>query len=231
MSTDLVRAATRWRSNAHLVEDLVRLGYLHSDWDVLDPTFGSGNWWKRWRPENLTTHVRSEDGSDFRALPYRDGAFDCAAYDPPYVAIGGRETSTIKKMHGAYGMADPEFRTPAELQEIIDAGLTEMARVVRPSGRNGTGGGYILCKCKDYITGGKLWDGTGRTVSHALSLGLDYVDRLEHLGNPGPQSQTRQVHARRNLSTLLVFRVTKAAVVARRGGPIPSPSLTEGATT
>lgn len=52
--------------------------------------------------------------------------------------------------------------------------------------------------------------GTHYTLTHALELGLVLVDRFEHIGRPRPQSQKRQVHARRNLSTQLVLRAMPA---------------------
>lgn len=218
-----VLAAHRWQTNADLILDVARLGYLKTDDHILDPTHGKGIWWQKWRPEKLTAHNRSLDGSDFRDLPYPDGSFDTVAFDPPYVCPGGRKTSTIGEMHDRYGMnegghADPDFRTPAELQAIIDAGLTEMARLVRPA-RTKRDGGIIVVKCQNYIWSGELWEGAERTRDHAVhGLGLVVVDRLEMIGDPGPQPTTnkdgsprRQVHARRNLSTLFVFRRPRSA--------------------
>lgn len=215
-------AAHRWSSNAELIADCARLGYLRPEWHTLDPTFGEGTWWKAWRPEKLTIHHRAKDGSDFRSLPYPDGSFDAIAYDPPYVCPGGRSTSTITEMHDRYGMneggcADPDFRTPDQLQELINDGLTEMHRLVRPAARQSMtpdgANGVVVVKCKDYIWSGRLHLGTHHTLSHALDLGFVLEDRLEHIGSPGPQptvnpdgSPRRQAHARRNLSTLFVLR-------------------------
>jgi hypothetical protein len=201
-----VLAATAWKTNAHLVEDVVRLGYLRDQDAVLDPTYGRGTWWKRWKPERLVTHDLRIDGVDFRALPY-SGEFDAAVYDPPYVCVGGRKTTGIPDLHDRYGLADAP-KTPQELQALIDAGLSSVARSVRPRG-------YVLVKCQDYISGGKLWAGTHWTLTHGIeALGLTPIDRLEHIGGVRPQPPGRkQVHARRNLSTLLVFRVPAAGAV------------------
>lgn len=202
----LVLAATDWRSNAELIADCARLGYLREYWLTLDPTYGRGVWWKLWRPEELTTHDQAACGCDFRQLPHEDETFDAVAFDPPYVCTGGRTTSTIPDFNSRFGLTDAP-RTPAALQEMNEAGLAEMHRVLRPRG-------VLLVKCKDYVWSGRLFLGTHRTLTRALELGFEPIDRLEHVGRPGPQPDRNradgkpvvQQHARRNLSTLFVLR-------------------------
>lgn len=230
-----VLAAAEWPTNAELIADVARLGYLRDTDHVLDPTYELGVWWQQWRPEKLTAHYRAQDGSDFRHLPHPDGAFDAVAFDPPYVCPGGRKTSTIKAMHRRYGMAeggyeDPDFRTPDQLQAIINDGLTEMHRLVRRSQfkkmhRNAPNG-IVLVKCKDYIWSGQYFPGAHNTLAHALSLGFVLEDRFEFIGDPGPQptvnpdgTPREQKHARRNHSTLLVLR---KPTPSKRGQPRPS---------
>lgn len=215
IDVDYVLAADSWPTNGHLIAACHELGYLRDHDAILDPTYEKGTWWKQWRPQLLTTHHRAVDGTDFRKLDYPDATFDAIAYDPPYVCPGGRATSNIKEMHDRYGMneggcADPDFRTPAELQQIMDDGLSEMFRLVKPSARRSLTddrpNGIVLMKCKDYVWSGQFWPGTHHTLAHALEIGFIIEDRFEHVGTPGPQSQKRQVHARRNLSTLFVLR-------------------------
>ena len=202
--TKPVLAVTAWADNSAMIEDCVRLGYLKL-WDrVLDPTYGRGTWWKRWQPWHLVHPPQAH--LDFRYLPFRDNMLDAAVFDPPYVSKG-RATAKLGDFDDRYGLAThapgTKRRSPADIQADMNAGLSELARVVRP-------GGYILMKCMDYISSGKLWLGVHKTIEHALSIGLEVVDRLEHVHAPGPQPKGRpQVHARRNHSTLLVFRVGK----------------------
>ena len=199
-----VLAAHAWPDNAALIADCAELGYLPLDGEVLDPTFGRGGWWKKWRPLRLVTNdldpgTDAMYHNDFRHLPFHDGRFDAVAYDPPYVSVGGRITSGIQDFLDRYGMDDAPT-TPAGVQQMIDDGLAEMQRVVRP-------GGWILTKCQDYVSSGNLWLGTHFTTRQGLRLGLDLFDRLEHVGGARAQPPGRpQVHARRNLSTLLVFK-------------------------
>lgn len=194
-----VLAADRWRTNGHLIEACAQLGYLSPDDVVLDATYGRGSWWAQWQPAQLTTHDLALDGVDFRSLPEPDDTFDAAAFDPPYVSVGGRATTTIPAFHDRYGMAGTP-KSPLALQQLINDGLTELARVVRPRG-------VVLAKCQDYVSSGQLWVGTHHTLTHAMGLGFSVVDRLEMLTDPRPQPpHRRQVHARRNYSTLFVLR-------------------------
>jgi hypothetical protein len=199
-----VLAANNWPTNGDLIADLFRLRYVELGDSVLDATYGRGLWWTKYRPGFMVTNdiveQRAEFYFDFRTLPEEwANRFDLVAYDPPYVCVGGRTTTGIPDLHDRYGLTDAP-KTPRDLQKLMDHGLTEMKRVTRP-------GGLILMKCQDYISSGKLWAGTYRSQRWAEIIGLELVDRFEHIGHARPQPPgRRQVHARRNLSTLFVFR-------------------------
>lgn len=193
-----INAAHAWNTNAELINDVHRLGYIDSSDLVLDGTFGKGTWWKVWHPDTLVAHDKKIDGTDFRDLPYPDKTFDVAAYDPPYVSVGGRKTTTIPEMHAAYGMDDAPT-SPMEVQRLIDEGLTEMNRLTKR---------FVLVKCQDYISSGKFFPGTIYTMAHAVGvLDMEIVDRFIMITTPRPQPpRDRQVHARNNCSTLFVLK-------------------------
>ena len=215
-----VLAAFAWPTNAHLIADCARLGYLSAELRTIDPTYGRGKWWTRFRPVDLVAHdLYTLDGVDFRRLPHDDGSFRQGVFDPPYVCKGGRATSTMPDFLDRYGLARAP-RTPAELQEMNDAGLAEMVRVLAPRS-------LLLVKAADYVSSGRLVDGTGAMRDAAKALGLTLVDRFEHMGHVRAQPKgrtrkarrgeestngrvpSRQHHARHNSSTLFVFRTPK----------------------
>lgn len=186
-----ILAVQAWPTNAHLIADCVRLGYISGR--VLDPTYGRGNWWNVYRPAGLTAHDLKVDGVDFRHLPHADGTFDTVAFDPPY-KLNGTPTDKVDEPYGVNVVDTRDGR-----HQLIRDGITECARVLAPDG-------HLLVKCQDQVNGGKVRWQTHEFTAHALELGLTLVDSLMILAyRPQPDGR-RQVHARRNYSTLLIFR-------------------------
>jgi hypothetical protein len=192
-----VLAAHNWPTNGDLIADVASLGYL--DGWVLDPTYGRGLWWTKFRPP-VFSFSDLKTGVDFRSLPYANSMFDAVAFDPPYVCKGGRTTSGIKEMDDRYGLEDAP-KTPFELVRLICQGMSECCRVLKPQG-------YLLVKCMDYISSGRLVGGTVSVQNYAeQALGMETYERFTHVGSAGPQpAGRRQVHARNNASTLFIFR-------------------------
>lgn len=219
-----VLAAKKWTTNGHLIADVAQL-YLHTGMRTLDPTFGAGVWWKVWRPDELVCHSPDIDGPsyDFRRVDEPSASFDLIAYDPPYVTIGGRSTSSIQDFHRRYGLMEVP-KVPEDTQQLMHDGLDEMRRLIRP-------GGIILAKCKAYVWNGKVWWGDDLLQAHAAKIGLRKIDRFEFINASEPIQPERwkkhrackgrgceldgcvdgrvlseQEHAARNLSTLFVLQ-------------------------
>lgn len=235
-----VLVTQRWRDNAELIQAVFEMHVFprfSQPW-IADVTFGKGTWWK-WplheHGHSFTSHDIKIDGVDFRKLPYTSPLFDVVAFDPDYVAPGGRKTSTIGEFNESYGLKDT-YETPASLQSTNNDGLTECARVVKPQG-------LILAKTMNYVSSGRPVLGEFDTISHALSIGLKVHDIFRPIFDPGPQPKDRecgkcrgegggvvvnqwgepenevcevcegtgrlvprQQHARANSSTLIIFR-------------------------
>jgi len=171
---------------------------------VLDPTYGRGNFWTIYRPTNFITHDIELDGVDFRHLPEPDNTFDLVAFDPPYVSIGGVETSKLPDFLDRYGMGMTKGHKALFAMNI--AGLAECARVTKKRG-------IIFMKCGDFVESGKFVQGHQIMVEAGMSLGLEQVDEIVHASGTGPQplknrdgSPRKQVHSRRAHTFLVVWR-------------------------
>ena len=189
-------------TNAELVEQCAHLGYLRADDLTLDATFGLGRFWARWAPDRLIAcdldPTRASDAvCDFTALPFPDGTFDTVVFDPPYKLNGSSHGRGPASCDADYGVGGPAVRWQDRMQLCRD-GITEAVRVTRPGGR-------VLVKCQDQVCSGQVRWQTIDFANHAMSLGCRLVDRFDLLSyRPQPEGR-RQVHARRNHSTLLVF--------------------------
>lgn len=189
-----ILAYAKRASNAELIAEVAQLGYLRPEWLTLDPTYGYGTFWKQWRPDRLVAcdldPSKSELGPvDFTALPFRSQAFDAVVFDPPY-KLNGTPSAPDER----YGVHVPA-RWQDRMQLICD-GISECLRVARRVG---------LIKCQDQVVSGEVRWQTRIFADHAEAQGFRLVDRLDLLGHrPQPEGR-RQVHARRNSSTLLIF--------------------------
>lgn len=197
MDNGVIYAAQHWPTNAHMIADCVRLGYLRSEREILDPTYGQGTFWKVWRPPKLTgADANQFGGFDFRDMPWDDGSYDAVVYDPPY-KLNGIPTPGVDTRYGVGESTRWQDRI-----KLMQQGQKECARVLKP-------GGYLLTKCQDQVVSGKVVWQTDIMTAQAVHDGLVKVDRLDFLTNPRPQPHSRQVHARRNYSTLLVFQKSR----------------------
>jgi SAM-dependent methyltransferase len=218
------------RSNADAIVDCVNLGYLTADMVTLDPTYGEGAFWRRWRPRHLVAcdlnPAKSPIGYpvDFTELPW-PRCFDAVIFDPPY-KLNGTGGSHASDHRFGVDTAGVPWR---ERLDLAAEGVREAARVLVP-------GGTLLIKCQDQVASGAV-----RWQSHDLArvaalAGCPLVDSLivpNHIGQPPERGcrrchrtghervrvapvcsncggsgwvTTTQHHARRNYSTLLIHR-------------------------
>lgn len=188
---DAVLAISDRKNNAELIADVAKLGYL--DGHVLDMTYGYGTFWKEWQPEEFTYHDAKLDGVDFRDLPYEDGTFDAVVFDGPY-KLNGTPDPTVDERYGVDKKGSIESR-----HQLLMDGVEEGARVCKTKG-------YLLVKCQDQVASGRVWWQTDMLTTQARMVGCVKVDSILFPSYRKQPAGTRQVHFRRNYSTLLVFR-------------------------
>jgi len=230
---ETVESVVRCQTNGPLLAAAATL-WIKPDDHVIDVTYGRGNFWTHYRPRHFVAHdLHTIDHVDFRQLPEADQSVDVVVFDPPYISMGGRDTSTIGQNGGgdlvaAFGLYDAP-KSPAELAELIAAGIKEALRVLKPKGR-------LFVKCMDYVSSGGLFLGRHHVVTTALSLGFRQADEFVHHSGTGPQptvnpdgTPRKQYHARRAHSYLCIFEAPrKRAAHIDGGGPISEEDRSDG---
>lgn len=232
----VILGANNWKTNAELIADCAALGYLDQDALTLDPTYGRGVWWKKFRPDKLVYHDLS-DGVDFRDLPYVSDFFQDSVFDPPYISKGGRDSSGILEFDDRYGLVEAAM-SPQELHEYNCEGLAEVVNVTRR---------HVLVKVQNYISSGEFFpgvylmekfavetlhcrvidqfmmyktprmqpertrkcptcDGSGESLMVEIGPGVGQWDDCPDCDGEGRIKSTQQ-HARNNYSVLLVLSV------------------------
>lgn len=188
-------------TNAQLMADCAALGYLPEP--VIDMTYGKGRFWTEYQPGELITNDLDETrGADycenFCRLPFVGDSFGAAVFDPPYKLNGtggGGGPATSDADYGVVARASIDGR-----HALMRLGLIEAFRITRP-------GGFVLAKCQDQVSSGKMQWQTDMLTRVAEERGHRKVDELHVRGYRAQPAGRRQRHARRDYSTLLVFQV------------------------
>lgn len=192
-----VMAIDKYATNADLIVACAELGYLRKEWPTCDPTYGLGVFWQKWRPDDLAASDIDPDKSpcglslDATDLPYCGRPFQAVAIDGPY-KLNGTPTEAVDSRYGV-----DVVRTWRQRMDLLAAMLTEGARVSDE---------FLLFKCQDQVVSGKVRWQTQVFTNLAATLGFGLVDRLDILSYRPQPNGTRQVTARRNSSSMLIFK-------------------------
>ncbi len=192
-----ILSAKYWPTNADLIADVAKLGYLEGT--VLDATYGEGKFWTKFRPDYFFTNDLYKDAQlhqDYTCLSLPDGYADSVVFDPDYKMTGTPSTPDMDYRYGT----DRPMRYQDRLANI-EAGARECFRVCSK---------YTLVKCMDQVVSGNVVWQTDLVTEAITDLGGRKVERFDMLTHPRKQPEgRRQVHARRNYSTLLIFEKGK----------------------
>ncbi|MEP0842529.1 MAG: site-specific DNA-methyltransferase [Phycisphaerae bacterium] len=201
-------------TNAEVFPHVVRL-HVPEGSRVADVTFGQGVFWRN-VPPHAYTLVPSDiqTGIDCRALPYRNGSFDCVVLDPPYMeGLFRRARSHLAGAgsHAAfrdyYSNGEETHGGPKYHQAVLDLyfrGGKEAHRVLRPEG-------VLIVKCQDEVSANTQRLTHVEIINEFERLGF-YTKDLFVVVRPNRPAVTRtkgQVHARKNHSYFLVFVKTR----------------------
>jgi len=199
-----VMAISEAKNNAQLIAECAQLGYLQKDWEIIDATYGKGRFWTEWRPSSLTTNDLDASTSatynyDFTDMIFPDHCFDAVVFDPPYKLNGTSTSKGPASGDESYGIKG-KYVPIDERHQLIYDGLDECLRVLKK-------GGMLLVKCQDQVSSGRVHWQTMLFTQH-LADDTKLVDMLHLPGYRRQPMGRRQLHARRNYSTLLVLRKT-----------------------
>lgn len=192
-------------NNAQLIADCHALGYLPEP--VIDLTYGKGRFWTEHRPDDLYTNdldtsTDAQVHEDFTRTSWMDGQFAATVFDPPYKLNGTSKPRGPATSDADYGVAG-DYMPMVERHNLMRAGLIEAIRITKP-------GGFILAKCQDQVSSGRVRWQTRMLEKVAAKHGCVLVDELHVRGYRQQPPGRSQKHARRDYSTLLVFRKQKA---------------------
>jgi len=186
-------------NNDLLINQVVEF-YVRAGSKIADVTYGKGVFWRKvnlkdyiFHPSDILTCPKTP--YDFRALPYKDEAYDVVVFDPPYVHNPGQliVDANYKNRDTTRGMYHDD------ILDLYASGMREAWRVLKQ-------GGQLWVKCKDEL------ESSTQRWSHielfliALELGFYAKDLfvLTQTHNPIVQFKTQQ-HSRKNHSYLWVF--------------------------
>lgn len=190
-----ISSVGEWRTNAELIADVARLGYLPGP--VLDLTYNAGKFWSVWRPASLTTNDLDQQWctdhhEDFRSTSFQDGEFATVVLDPPYKLSGTNRLGEFDRQYGTTAT-----RSRQAVHALLVAGIAEASRIASE---------FVLVKCQDQVCGGEVrWQSA---IAYDVARALEMTQADEFLFNGGgpPQDAARgQQHARHERSVLMVF--------------------------
>lgn len=204
---DDVMAITEWASNAELIRDVARVGYLQACVPTYDCTYGLGVFWKLWKPAPgyfFASDINPDKSPigypiDFTKMPWKSGLFYRTVFDPPYKMNG-----TATGNEDRYGVED--YEPPREREHKILVGISECARVT-------AAGGYVFVKCQNQVAGSIMHWQAREFANYAEDhCDLRQDDEFHMIQwREQPEDAPAQKHARHNYSTLLVFKKVRSA--------------------
>jgi hypothetical protein len=201
---DPILAVAEWQTNAELIRDIIKVGYIKMGDTVFDATYGEyGVFWKIRRPKYLTTNdlthpadyamdwCESDDVlAHVESCPEFAAGFKHVVYDPPY-KMNGTPTPEVDARYGV-----GESTSLAQRLEVIQLGVQNLAPLALER---------MFIKCQDAVVSGKIVWQTRMITDQMEDQGFRLRDRWDMVRWRSQPAGRRQLHAGQNRSTLLIF--------------------------
>jgi ParB family chromosome partitioning protein len=172
--------------------------YVPDGADILDMTYGHGNFWRlidRSKYSLVTNDwlVPADYAQDFRNMNLEDASFDCIVLDPPYMHGGATVKDSINKVYRNQNTSHES------VIRLYAGGMLEAARMLRKSGR------FIL-KCQDEIESAQQRLSHVELIQLGELLGFKLLDLFVVVQPSTPaMRESYQKTARKNHSYFLVM--------------------------
>jgi len=207
ISTNNLIFSAHHAQNSDVFPNILKL-YVSTGSVVADVTYGKGAFW-RYVPKS-TYKLRKSDlarGVDCRKLPYKDSSVDCVVLDPPYMHTpGGTAHDGHQNFEHYYRNNGTKNNGGKKYHEaVLDlyfVAAMEAKRVLRS-------GGILIVKCQDEVCAGKQRLTHVEVINEYATYGYIVEDCfvLMRKNKPGVSRMLKQLHARKNHSYFLVFRL------------------------
>lgn len=180
---------------------------------VADVTYGLGVFWKEVPKQNyklLATDLKT--GVDCRKLPYKNATIDCLVLDPPYMEGLFRKNTghlagngTYKAFRSAYSNGQTTNDGPKYHDAVLDLYFKAGKEASRVLKKNGT----MIVKCQDEVSANKQRLTHVELINEYAKMGFFCKDLfvVVRQNKPAVSRLKKQVHARKNHSYFLIFKL------------------------
>ena len=181
-------------------EILKHIMQLHTGPIELDPTFGSGIYYKKIpRPKlcfDISPRKPGVMPADVTALPLVNNSVSVVNFDPPFMARTGPGATLKKKFGELVGSIE-------DLWDFYEQAMQEIYRVLKPDG-------WLIFKCQDGVLAGVNNNTYWEICDRAKKIGFKWVDEFVLLAKHRMThpKQKRQIHARKYHCFFVVFKKT-----------------------